>query len=98
MSETQSNSESEKSPYAWLLFGDLSTGNTGARVWQSGPDPDNFRVNMHEVLEHGKCFRLVNDNGVAMYEGYIIGEYTGEEPLKEYGLDHGCVSIEYEGL
>ena len=31
-----------------------------------------------------------------MYEGYIIGEYKGEEPLEEYGRDHGCVSIEYD--
>lgn len=66
------------------------------RIWQSGPDPENSRANMHEVLALGKCFRLVNKEGVAMYEGYIVGKYSGEEPLKEYGLEHGCVSIEYD--
>ena len=83
-------------PYAWLLFGDLSTGNTGARVWQSGPDGKNSSVSMHDLLGRGVSFRLVNADGIAMYEGYIIGEYAGDEPLNEYGREHGCVAIEYD--
>ncbi len=97
MTQTSSTAQTTNAPYSWLLFGNLSTGNTGARVWQSGPDPENPRATMHDLLDHGVSFRLVGKDGVAMFEGYIIGEYSGDEPLEEYGRAHGCVSIEYDG-
>ena len=88
--------QSTEATYSWLLFGDLSVGNTGARVWQSGPDPENSRATMHDLLDHGESFRLVNEHGISMFEGYIIGKYDGEEPLEEYGRAHGCVAIQYD--
>ena len=96
MTQTSPSPQITDAPYSWLLFGDLSTGNTGARIWQSGPNPEKPRATMHDLLDHGTSFRLINKEGVAMYEGYIIGEYKGEEPYEEYGRDHGCVSIEYD--
>ena len=96
MNPTPATPDLGESPYSWLLFGDLSTGNTGARIWQSGPNAENPRATMRELLDRGDCFRLVNKDGIAIYEGYIIGDYTGDEPLEEYGREHGCVSIEYD--
>ena len=44
----------------------------------------------------GDHFRLLNEDGNVQFSGYILGEYTGREPLEDYGRANGCTAIEYE--
>ena len=34
--------------------------------------------------------------GESPISGYIVGKYTGLEPLEDYGRALGCTTIEYE--
>ena len=36
------------------------------------------------------------DSQEVRYLGYIVGTFHGIEPLTDYGMDHGCHTIEFE--
>ena len=45
---------------------------------------------------HEGGFRMKDDDGKLYYEGVIFGEYTGFEPLDDFGMPNaGCTIIEY---
>lgn len=49
-----------------------------------------------EILK-GVTFRLYDDDMNLYYEGKIVGEYSGFEPLDDFGMpDSGCTFIRYE--
>ena len=89
------SSQSELGQYTWMLFGDLTGGNTGVRVWQSGPEDGARRASYQELVKAGKPFELSNKDGDVLYTGYIVGSFCGEEPLADYGAQHGCCQITY---
>ena len=93
--DTNAATQQWKSQYTWFLFGDLSVGHTGARIWQSGPDRDEPKAPLHVLMNEGQKFNLVDASGEIRYEGYIVGRYLGDEPLKDYGQAHGCVALEW---
>ncbi|MBS36107.1 MAG: hypothetical protein CMO26_09300 [Thiotrichales bacterium] len=35
-------------------------------------------------------------SGQIRFEGYIVGQFDGDEPLSDYGASHGCVTIQWE--
>ena len=87
--------ETVNGQYTWLLFGDLRQGNTGVRVWHTGPDSSQDRASYQELVRAGREFELVNDANEVVFTGYIVGQYTGEEPLRDYGRQNGCTKIFY---
>ena len=48
------------------------------------------------VIKEGQQFRMLDENDEVRYTGWIHGNYTGREPLEEYGGEKGCVRIELE--
>ena len=65
-------------------------------VGKLGPDgaSKNFRIN--KVLLDGRQFRLLDQDGNLLYNGYLIGNASGREPLTDYGASRGCKVIEFE--
>lgn len=48
------------------------------------------------IAEHGKYFHLLDEDDDVCYEGMIVGEYNGDEPLIEFGIpEWGCERIVY---
>ena len=90
------SSPDQTGQYTWFLFGDLAVGNTGARVWQSGPDKEEPRAPLHVLMNEGSKFHLLDAHGDVRFEGYIVGDFGGSEPLEDYGHAHGCVAIQWD--
>lgn len=45
----------------------------------------------------GAEFRMSDDDGHIYFEGRIVGDYDGFEPLVDFGMpDAGCTTIEYQ--
>lgn len=50
-----------------------------------------------DYVPHGELtekFRLLDEEGIVMFEGYSSPD-AGYEPLEEFGEKYGCVDIEY---
>lgn len=46
----------------------------------------------------GKRFRLFDDDGELYFSGTLYGDYTGFEPLDDFGRDgYGCTEIHING-
>ena len=88
-------SETKTGQYTWMLFGDLTGGNTGVRVWQTGPDRGAIRASYQELVSRGKPFEMRDSEGQLVYTGYIVGDFRGEEPLNDFGSKYGCCQISY---
>ena len=75
-------------PYTWVITRDLidegrANGEVGPRGAGAGPDK-------------GARFRMLGDDDEVYYYGRIDGDYTGFEPLDDFGTPHaGCTTIEY---
>jgi hypothetical protein len=83
------------SDYTWIITrGDVGVVDSGVmgRIGPKGAGLTRFV----KITEFGEHFRLLDADGETRYLGYIIGDYTGHEPLKEYGRGKECVAIEYE--
>ena len=65
-------------------------------VGQIGPPGTKDRARFDIVIKDGQQFRMLDENGELRYSGWLHGEYTGLEPLEEYGREKGCVRIELE--
>ena len=77
------------------MIGDLADGCTGARVWRSGPDENHQRAPLQALMRKGRRFHMMDKDGKVRFHGYIVGEFTGREPLEDYGQSHGCVNIKW---
>ena len=47
-------------------------------------------------MQRGVRFRMLDASGRPKIYGYILGAFSGQEPLSEYGRSRGCVGIEYQ--
>lgn len=60
--------------------------------------PHGAKFTKEEILK-GKEFKMYDDDMILYYEGRIIGDYSGFEPLDDFGMpDSGCTSIWYDGV
>lgn len=84
------------SNYTWVVTRDSVLGDSSDAVGHIGPRGAQGRMRFDMVIIHGRHFRLRDAAGQVRYVGYIHGEYGGREPLEDYGLEHGCTTIEYE--
>jgi hypothetical protein len=85
--------------YAWIIDRDLAeepdseysaTGVTGPR----DASPERITL-LNEGV--GDKFKMYDDDNYLIYEGRIIGDYTGFEPLDDYGTpNYGCTAIKYQ--
>lgn len=82
--------------YTWVITRDIAPLDATNLVFKKGPSGAAGRASLSEVVRHGERFRLLDSLGEPKISGYIVGEYTGLEPLEQYGRQHDCVSIEYE--
>ena len=84
------------SAYTWIVTRDTILGDSSEAVGKIGPSGARNRAPFDTVIIHGEHFRMLNAAGEAQFSGYILGEYSGREPLDDYGADNGCTRIEYE--
>jgi len=84
------------SGYTWIVTRDTILGESSEAVGKIGPSGAADRASFDTVIIHGDHFRMLNAAGEAQFSGYILGDYTGSEPLDDYGAENGCTRIEYE--
>ena len=84
------------SKYTWVVTRDSVLGHSSDAVGIAGPRDTQHRERFDTVIILGDHFRLLSGRGEPQFFGYIYGLYQGDEPLKEYGVENGCVTIEYE--
>ena len=83
------------SDYTWVITRkDVSVVNSGV-VGKIGPKGAR-ETSFVKITEFGEHFRMLDAVGETRYLGYIIGDYTGHEPLEDYGRGKECVAIEYD--
>ena len=88
--------EAEMSKYTWIITkDDLRPPDTSSLVFKKGPPGAKDRAPLAEVVQNGENFRLLDESDQPKVSGYITGQYTGFEPLDEYGREIGCTAIEY---
>ena len=86
----------QNSPYTWIVTRDAILGDSSDAVGKIGPRGAKNRERFDKIIIHGDHFRLLNDAGEVQFTGYILGDYQGLEPLRDYGQSNGCTRIEYE--
>jgi len=80
--------------YAWIIDKDR-IGN-GISVGIAGPADISEQLFNKLKSNVGDKFRMLDDDKNIYYEGRIIGNYNGFEPLDDFGQPNdGCVVIEY---
>lgn len=83
--------------YTWVITSiDSVSQGTSKEIAIVGPRGSTQHAPLARVICEGRWFRLVDTNGIAQYGGFILGDYLGDEPLRDYGSDNGCADIEYE--
>lgn len=89
------------SKYAWIIDKDhlYPKGKEGVYSGPGIAGPRNAPTELVAKLEAGEFrqrFRMYDDDGELYYEGRIVGEYDGFEPLDDYGTPNaGCTEIRY---
>ncbi len=81
--------------YTWVITPYNLVTENSSPILKVGPSGSKNRLRMDLVIKSGEQFRMLNGNGKAIFTGHIFGEYTGHEPLTEYGLANGCQQIQY---
>lgn len=84
--------------YAWTITRDfLAEEHNEPRNETGTSGPSNLGVSpklSHPIL--AQLFRMYDDDNVLYYEGIIAGEYTGFEPLMDFGTPNaGATRIDY---
>ena len=85
-----------KAKYTWVITQDKILGDSSDAVGKVGPSGAKERARFDVVIREGEHFRLLNQYGKAEFSGYILGDYTGAEPLEDFGRENGCTDLEYE--
>jgi hypothetical protein len=81
--------------YTWVLTPYSVRLDQTSQSLKVGPSGAHDRLRIDLVIKSGEQFRLVGASGEPLFSGYILGQYTGTEPLEEYGRRHGCHGIHY---
>ena len=86
-------------PYAWKITRDHleAEGSPSSAVGTQGPEHSSQAALDDLVSETGgEWFRMYDDDEILYYEGYLTGDYSGFEPLDDYGEGWaGCTRIAY---
>ncbi len=80
--------------YAWLVTAG-GVEDTAANLGKLGPSGASRHFPIPRVLKEGREFRLRDRDGKIAFTGKIAGNFKGLEPIADFGLDHGCLRIEY---
>ncbi len=85
----------ELAPYRWKITKDHleAKGSEASDVGMEGPHDldDNISTNPTH-------FSLYDDDDILYYEGMLYGDFTGLEPLDDFGMGWaGCTSIKIAG-
>ena len=84
------------SKYTWVITQDADRFETSNLALKKGPSGAKNRAPLGVVVQEGEKFRMLNDLDERPITGYIVGEFTGLEPLDEYGRQFGCTAIEFK--
>ena len=84
------------SKYTWVITQDDVPGDVSSAFAKIGPSGVTDRMSLGKVIQGGEHFRLLTSAGEVKYTGYIHGDYSGPEPLDDYGRSNECVDIEYD--
>lgn len=88
-----SRSEVKGLMYKWVITEDHVSGGDDVGVIGPHDAPDG----LDPLTQRGQRFRMKDDDGVLYYEGSIVGDYSGFEPLWDFGQPNaGCTSIELQ--
>lgn len=85
------------SEYGWVIDED----HLGSREAMGRMGPRNIDPFWVKLLDKGAGvpFTLFDDDGILYYIGRIIGNYSGFEPLDDFGAPNaGCTEIRYKGV
>ena len=82
------------SEYAWFVSHGAIVEDSSGSGGQIGPRGAKNLARFDIVINNGRQFRMLDENGESRYPGRIQGTYSGREPLEEYGREKGCVCIE----
>lgn len=79
------------SEYAWVIIKDLIDGEDTGVIGPSDAPPE---LVAKLKAGEGERFRMDDDEGEAYYLGRIVGDYTFEEPLVDFGTPNaGAVAL-----
>ena len=88
-----SKSKRVDNAYAWVVLSDTPVSDSSSSLGYRGPPGAMWKPRITEIVSNGRPFSLLNKKGVSVYEGYIMGEFDGEEPLRDFGAKYGCTEI-----
>ena len=81
--------------YGWIAL-DTELVNPGDKHVTVGPDTISDEYWERLDAGEGEKFLLMDDDGGIMAKGRIIGDYSGFEPLDDFGEGaYGCTGIKY---
>ena len=86
--------EGNPSPYGWLITKQFI--DDPKSVGKAGPR--NITKEQLAMLKrkHGDKWRMYDDDNIPYFEGWIIGDFDGFEPLDEFGEAYaGATKIKY---
>ena len=75
--------------YYWKITRDRI--DSGAKGAEGPRDCDD------SITDNPVRFATYDDDGECYHEGMLYGDYTGFEPLDDYGAAFGCTSIKIDG-
>ena len=86
--------------YAWLITRDRLAEQDGGKFGDAAgvSGPSNATDEQLDQLRagKGKKFRMYDDDGEHYYDGLVLGDFDGFEPLDDYGRGNaGCTDIRY---
>ena len=83
------------SAYGWIITHDFLKGRTAKVV---GPSGISLALLASLNRGEGEKFQLYDDDRILYYEGRIVGDYSGFEPLDDYGEPNaGCTGVKMHG-
>lgn len=82
--------------YTWVITRHVISFESSSLELHKGRGGANDRAPLSVMIRQGERFRMFGAENKAPICGYIVGEYTGLEPLEDYGRAVGCTAIEYK--
>jgi len=81
--------------YAWIIdVSHIDFENSKDFTPITGPSDITPEQEAHLIFATGQKFKMYDDDGELYYSGRIIGNYSGFEPLDDFGTPNaGCTEI-----
>ena len=80
--------------YGWVITEDIICNGDDNNVM----GPSDVTMSKEDIISNGKAFTMYDDDGELYYKGYVAGDYTGLEPLDDFGMPNaGCTDIKING-